>query len=148
MKKFRTYDMALDFYKHCQKRTVTQSIIKDQLARASLSIVLNIAEGSGKMTNPDRKRFYAIAMGSLRETQAILQILDVEALTIQSDKLAAHLYCLMRNPGAPAKAPPLPPSLASASSLLPPARINVCAYEIAPAPQALSALQFQRSCVA
>ncbi|MBK7970014.1 MAG: four helix bundle protein [Bacteroidetes bacterium] len=43
-------------------RKIIQSIpydkmVVDQLNRASLSIILNIAEGSGKFSNPDRKKF-------------------------------------------------------------------------------------------
>ena len=51
--------------------------IKDQLARASLSIALNIAEGNGKRTHGDRNRFFEIARGSAMECAAILDILGV-----------------------------------------------------------------------
>jgi len=37
---------------------------RDQLLRASQSIPLNIAEGNGKGTNADRRRFFEIARGS------------------------------------------------------------------------------------
>ena len=43
----------------------------DQLRRASFSISLNIAEGSGKTTGPDQRRFYAMARGSAMECAAI-----------------------------------------------------------------------------
>ena len=46
--------------------------LKDQLRRASLSIPLNIAEGYGKRTTPDRNKFYDIARGSAHECGAVL----------------------------------------------------------------------------
>ena len=49
--------------------------LADQLARASTSIVLNIAEGAGKFSGPDKRRFYLIAAGSTAECAAILDVL-------------------------------------------------------------------------
>ncbi len=46
--------------------------IADQLRRSSLSIPLNIAEGAGKTSPIDKRRFYAIARGSTLETFALL----------------------------------------------------------------------------
>jgi four helix bundle protein len=51
--------------------------LKDQLRRAALSIPLNIAEASGKITNSDRARFFAIARGSAMECAAILDCTEV-----------------------------------------------------------------------
>ena len=44
----------------------------EPLRTASLSIVTNIGEGSGKTTRPDPRRFYAIARGSAMECGAIV----------------------------------------------------------------------------
>lgn len=73
--------------------------MRDQLERASLSVVLNLAEGSAKMTFKDRKRHFVMAMGSLRETQAILELTESLELWKQSDQVAAHLHKLIQKPG-------------------------------------------------
>jgi four helix bundle protein len=44
---------------------------RDQLLRASQSIPLNFAEGNGKGTNADRRRFFEIARGSASECAPI-----------------------------------------------------------------------------
>jgi four helix bundle protein len=53
------------------------SFLADQLKRASLSIPLNIAEGSGKVGKKDSAKFYGIARGSSMECAAILDICRV-----------------------------------------------------------------------
>ncbi|MCH8218834.1 MAG: four helix bundle protein [Planctomycetes bacterium] len=50
---------------------------RDQLLRASQSILLNIAEGNGKGTAPDRRRFFEIARGSALECAAIQDTLEI-----------------------------------------------------------------------
>lgn len=42
--------------------------------RASLSIVLTIAEGVGPTAGPDKRRFYAMARGSATECAALLDV--------------------------------------------------------------------------
>lgn len=44
----------------------------EQLRRASLSVSINIGEGSGKTTRPDQRRYYAISRGSAMECAAII----------------------------------------------------------------------------
>jgi four helix bundle protein len=71
------YDMALKFHVGAMtllpKRGYTN--LRDQLERASLSIVLNIAEGAGRKSAADRRRCFTIAMGSLLECGALLDVL-------------------------------------------------------------------------
>ena len=72
MKGFKTFEIAMNFYESCQKVCPKNKVIKDQFERASLSIILNISEGYGRLTEKDRRKFYSIAFGSLRETQCLL----------------------------------------------------------------------------
>ena len=50
---------------------------KEQLLRASQAIALNIAEGNGKATDGDRRRYFEIARGAALECGAIQDVLEV-----------------------------------------------------------------------
>jgi four helix bundle protein len=54
--------------------------LRDQLDRASVSIVLNIAEGAGQFAPADKAHFYLISRGSAMECLAILTLLSDRAL--------------------------------------------------------------------
>jgi hypothetical protein len=60
------------------KRLPAKLAAKDQLDRASTSIVLNLAEGNGKRSHPDRCRYFDIARGSALECAACLDVLGTE----------------------------------------------------------------------
>jgi four helix bundle protein len=49
--------------------------LRDQLIRASTSVVLNIAEGAGRTAIADKRRFYEIAKGSATECAAVLDLI-------------------------------------------------------------------------
>ena len=79
---------------------------KNQLRRASLSIVLNIAEGTSRFSKPDRKNFCIIARGSVFECVAIFDVLkDDDQLSIelftslygQSEEISKMLFAMIRN---------------------------------------------------
>ena len=78
----------------------------DQLRRASFSIMLNIAEGSGRFSKRDKRNFYVISRGSVFECVAIFDYLkDID--NIKSDdfgfvyssleELSKMLYALIKN---------------------------------------------------
>ena len=71
------YRLALEFLAQANDfgRGRMAAALRDQLDRASASIVLNIAEGAGRVSGRDKARFYSIARGSAMECAAILDIL-------------------------------------------------------------------------
>ncbi len=74
--------------------------LHDQLKRASLSIVLNIAEACGKVTPKDKSRFFSIARGSAMECGAVLdacKILKVAetSLTITGKALIVRIVAML-----------------------------------------------------
>jgi four helix bundle protein len=79
--RLHVYHVALEL--HCVCSTLVASlnrIVKDQLERASLSVVLNIAEAGGRRSRRDKARYYAIARGSATETAALLDVLALRRL--------------------------------------------------------------------
>ena len=77
----------------------------DQLRRASFSIMLNIAEGSSRFSNKDRKNFMVIARGSAFECVAILEYLyetneitrtDFVKYQDQLEEISKMLFALIR----------------------------------------------------
>jgi hypothetical protein len=95
MKNFRTYQMALELYRQGKSQPM-KGELKDQFERASLSVVLNLAEGSGKI-GKERVKFFRIAMGSLKEVQACLDVAG-GPLAPLADHTAACLYQLILKP--------------------------------------------------
>ncbi len=44
-----------------------QQALADQLARAALSVPLNIAEGAGRFTKKDKRQLYVVARNTFRD---------------------------------------------------------------------------------
>ncbi|MBR9859577.1 four helix bundle protein [bacterium] len=109
--KLKVYQDALVFNEEIKiilKECRLSRIQKDQLERASLSIPLNIAEGSGRFTKPDRKNFYIIARSSVFECAAILEILSREevleqsrysSLKTQAEEISKMLFGMVKSLG-------------------------------------------------
>lgn len=76
LRDFIAFQLARDFYRRC-KRLKIPRFLQEQLLRASSSVALNLAEGSGKRTTAEQVRFYGIALGSFRECEAILELEEV-----------------------------------------------------------------------
>ncbi|MFY0643458.1 MAG: four helix bundle protein [Bacteroidia bacterium] len=66
--------VTIDAYQWLKEKRL-ESYYQNQLNRAALSIMLNLAEGSSRFSKRDRRRFYIIARGSAFECIAILDLL-------------------------------------------------------------------------
>ncbi len=75
---FRTYRSAKNLHikllKIINEFDNFNNYLSSQLKRASLSVVLNIAEGSGKDSDKDFRRYIQNALGSINEVAACLDI--------------------------------------------------------------------------
>ena len=73
------YKVSLDFarWSFCitQDKDIARSSIRDQLNRASESVVLNIAEGAQQSSKAMSRKHYRIALASAAECAAIIDLL-------------------------------------------------------------------------
>jgi four helix bundle protein len=65
----------------------------DQLRRAASSVPLNFAEGYGRMTQREQRRFFVIARGSASEVAAILDVARRFDIVVESDYAHARDIC-------------------------------------------------------
>ena len=71
------------------------SRLREQLADAAESVLLNTAEGAGRRTGPDKARFFDIARGSAEECAAILDAVSIRRLG-RAEHIAAGRVLLHR----------------------------------------------------
>ena len=107
--KLEVYRKSRDFHLKCKsimKSISTERYVNDQLGRASYSVVLNIAEGSAKLTKPDRRNFFTISRASVFECVAILDILRTEekmnereySISLKmADEISRILFAMIKN---------------------------------------------------
>lgn len=84
--KLEVYTLALELHAFAASKVPTLSrVLKDQLERASLSVVLNIAEGGGRRSRKDKARHYTYARGSATEVAASFDVLKIRKLAPASE---------------------------------------------------------------
>ncbi|HVZ65963.1 MAG TPA: four helix bundle protein [Lacunisphaera sp.] len=86
--RLKAYQEALHFVGWIEpllERLPGKLAAKDQLDRASTSVVLNLAEGNGKRSALERCRFFDIARGSAVECAACLDVLRVKGRVTETE---------------------------------------------------------------
>ncbi len=103
------YRVALEFRQSLGILDTVRNIsaLRDQIFRASDSIVLNIAEGAGRIARADKRRHYSYALGSASECGAALALLHAcgalraEAYEIRRIMIIRVIQMLYRLCGPP-----------------------------------------------
>ncbi len=110
-KTIRAYHLAYDFVLDIYERTKNfpadeKHNITSQIRRASVSIPLNIAEGSAKASKKEFVHFLNTAYASAKEVEVLLSLcldlgyfskIDYDYLSECLDKLNAKLFLFVRN---------------------------------------------------
>ncbi len=114
MFEFQKLDVYLKTRKYCKdiKLFIAKSkldfILKDQLSRASTSILLNLAEGSARFSKKDRRHFMVMARGSVFECVGIMDhLVDIEKISKEGydyfyntlEEISKMLYAIIKKLG-------------------------------------------------
>ena len=103
------YKKSKVFHLSCKKllkQSYYDKYTADQLTRASFSVVLNIAESSGRFTKLDRRKYLIISRSSAFESAAALDVMhDSETITTQqyeqllanAEEISTILYTMIGN---------------------------------------------------
>ena len=95
------YRVTLQLAEGIHRASIGESELRDQLRRASKSAFLNLAEGLPSRSRANASRHFAIAIGSLCETHAgldlarVIGVLNIEACT-QLQHLAVRATRMLR----------------------------------------------------
>ena len=97
LSKFRVYLESVRFYHLCKLLSLPPDQ-KDQLLRAASSVGRNVGEAYGRVSYRDKRRFYRISLGSLRECTTVFDQEDVQDPRLRdiADFLGGALYKLTR----------------------------------------------------
>ena len=101
------YSLSLEIYKLTSKYPKNEIFgLTSQIRRAAISVVLNIAEGYGRQSKEDFKRFLKISLGSNNETITLIELSkDLNYITIEEYErikkryniLGKKIYTLINN---------------------------------------------------
>lgn len=71
----KAYDVTLRIYRLTEKEQFSKDFgLRDQIRRASVSVMANIAEGHGRRSNSEFANFLNLARGSAHEVQSHLHV--------------------------------------------------------------------------
>jgi four helix bundle protein len=110
----RSKELSLEVYHATTAGAFARDFgLRDQVRRAAVSVMSNIAEGFGRFTSPEVRRFVSIARGSASEVRSQLYLARdlgyindaqhrrLNALCIEVDRMLAALRTSLENSPRP-----------------------------------------------
>ena len=67
--------LNIDLLKYLYSCSDVDPYLKDQIKRSTLSVALNLAEGTGRESNADKRHYFVMARSSCFESVATLQMI-------------------------------------------------------------------------
>ena len=103
----RSKDLVKTTYKMITKYPEKETYnVVSQLKRSIISIPLNIAEGYGRQSKEDFKRFLKISLGSSNEVEALLEISkelgyiseeEYKKISKENEEIGKMIYSMIQN---------------------------------------------------
>lgn len=92
----KAHALATNIYQLTAKKSFSRNFgLKDQIQRASVSVMSNIAEGFERYSRPEFRQFLSIARGSVAEVRSQLHI--ARSLNYISEKEFTDYFSLCRD---------------------------------------------------
>jgi four helix bundle protein len=90
----KSKDLAVAIYGTTSQGAFARDFgLKDQIRRAAVSVMSNIAEGFGRYTKPEMRRFVTIARGSVAEVQAQLYLAKDLGYIMAAEHRTLNVLC-------------------------------------------------------
>ncbi len=94
----KAHTLAISIYQLTSKEPFSRDFgLKDQIQRAAVSVLSNIAEGFERYSRPEFRQFLSIARGSVAEVRSQLHI--ARSLNYISEQEFSNAYSLCRDVG-------------------------------------------------
>ncbi len=91
----KSRDLALAVYRHTSTGRFERDFgLRDQVRRAAVSVMSNIAEGFGRYTGPEVRRFVTIARGSASAVQSQLYLARALNYLTEADHRTLNAQCI------------------------------------------------------
>jgi len=90
----KAHDLAVDIYRVTRREPFCRDFgLKDQIQRAAISIMSNIAEGFERYSRPEFRQFLSIARGSVGEVRSQLHLAQSLKYITEDDFETIYSLC-------------------------------------------------------